>query len=279
MWDIPKGGLIGKSVAAVRSVARLRVGLYASHAGFFIVLSLFPSLVLLLGLLRHTGLAVNNLIAVLEGFIPEALMPAAKNLVLSTYMGTSGTVLSLSALTALWSASRGIYGLLTGLNSIYEVTEDRGWFYTRAVSVGYTFAFLIVLLLTLILNVFGNSLLGSTLLDSDLLRFLADVVDLRFLLLLLLQTGLFTAMFMALPNRRNGFRESVPGALLASAGWLIFSDLFSIYVRHFSGYANVYGSVYGVALSMLWLYWCMCIVFYGGALNRYLIKKRRGKNL
>ena len=111
--------------------------------------------------------------------------------------------------------------------------------------------------------------------DGAFLQFLTDVVDLRFFLLLLLQTGLFTAMFMALPNRRNGFRDSVPGALLASTGWLVFSDLYSIYVKHFSGYANLYGSVYAVALSMLWLYCCICIVFYGGVLNRFLIKHRR----
>lgn len=275
MREIPQGGLIGKTVRLIRAVAQWKVGLYASHASFFIVLSLFPSLVLLLGLLRHTGLEVSVLVGFLEGFIPDALMPAAKNIVLSTYQGTPGTVLSLSALTALWSASRGIYGLLTGLNSIYEVTEDRGWLYTRSVSVLYTFAFLIVLLLTLVINVFGSTLLQALPWDGDFLQFLTDVVDLRFFLLLLLQTGLFTAMFMALPNRRNGFRDSVPGALLASAGWLVFSDLYSIYVKHFSGYANIYGSVYAVALSMLWLYCCMCIVFYGGVLNRFLIKHRR----
>ena len=91
--------------------------------------------------------------------------------------------------------------------------------------------------------------------------------------MLLLQTGLFTAMFMALPNQRNTFRDSLPGAILASAGWLIFSNLYSVYVRHFAGYANIYGSVYMVALSMLWLYFCLSIVFYGGALNHYLQKQ------
>ncbi len=77
-------------------------------------------------------------------------------------------------------------------------------------------------------------------------------------------------MFMALPSGRNQFWDSLPGALLASSGWLVFSDLFSIYVEHFAHLSNVYGSVYAVALSMLWLYCCMSIVFYGGVLNRYL---------
>ena len=65
-----------------------------------------------------------------------------------------------------------------------------------------------------------------------------------------------------------------PGALLASLGWLVFSNLYSIYVRNFSGYANIYGSVYAVALSMLWLYFCVMILLYGGLLNRVLAERR-----
>ena len=48
--------------------------------------------------------------------------------------------------------------------------------------------------------------------------------------------------------------------------------MFSFYVEYFSNYSNIYGSVYAVALSMLWLYFCISIVFYGGALNRLLMQ-------
>ena len=81
-------------------------------------------------------------------------------------------------------------------------------------------------------------------------------------------------LYMVLPNGKNRFGDSLPGALLASSGWLVFSDLYSIYVENFSGYANVYGSVYAVALSMLWLYCCLSILFYGGVLNRYLAAEK-----
>ena len=255
----------------LRHFSKQKIGVHAASTGYFIVLSVFPLLVLLLSLLRYTGLQVETLTDLLEGFIPDALMPAAKRLIVSTYRNTSGAVISLSAITGLWSASRGVYGLLTGLNSIYEVPESRGYFYTRGISVFYTFLFILLLLATLVLNVFGATLLEMLPLENvTLWQFLWDLVNQRFVLMLLLQTGLFSAMFMALPNRRNTFRESVPGAILASVGWLVFSDLYSIYVENFAAYANVYGSVYAVALSMLWLYFCISIVFYGGALNHYL---------
>lgn len=274
MKEFPKGGLVGKAIRLIRVIGDMKIPVYAAHASYFIVLAVFPSLVLLLSLLRYTGLDVRTLTEVLEGVLPEALLPAVQKLIMNTYYGITGTTVWLSALVALWSASRGIYGLLTGLNSIYGVAEDRGWFYTRGVSVVYTFLFLLVLLLTLVLHVFGTTLLQLLpVSDAPLWRFLTEVVDLRFFLLLGVQTLLFTAMFMVLPNRRNRFFDSLPGALLASSGWLIFSDVFSIYVEHFTEYTTIYGSVYVVALSMLWLYCCVSIVFYGGALNQYLMDK------
>ncbi len=261
-----------KVMKAVRHFAGLRISVYASHASFFIVLSVFPSLVLLVSLLRYTGVEVENLTELLHGIIPVALMPAAQRLITTTYQSTTGTLISISALTALWSASRGIHGLATGLNSIYGVQENRGYLRTRLVSVVYTFAFLLMLLLTLGLQVFGSGILGWLPLEqSPLLRLLEGILEQRFFLLLLLQTALFTAMFMVLPNKHNALGDSFPGAVLASVCWLVFSELYSVYVEHFAGLSNVFGSVYAVALSMLWLYCCICIVFYGGALNHWLM--------
>ena len=251
----------------------LNVPLYAANASFFLVLSVFPVLVVLLALLRYTGIQVENLTDLLSGVVPATLMPAVKRLVLSAYVGSSGTVLSVSAIAALWSASRGMYSFLTGLNSIYEAKENRGYLRTRFLSMVYTFAFLIVLVLTLVLHVFGSDLLNHlTLLPIP--QFLLDLLDMRMFVLLVLQTGLFTTMFMVLPNERNRFRDSLPGALLATIGWQICTNLYSVYSQKFTAYASIYGSVYVVALGMLWLYFCICIVFYGGVLNRILQKSK-----
>ena len=274
MREFPKGGLIGKAVHLGRSVAELRIPLYAANACYFMVLAVFPALLLLLGLLRYTALEVEHLGEMLQGILPQPLLAGAEEMILLTYDNTSGAAVSLSAVTVIWSASRGIYGVLTGLNAVYGVSEDRGYFYTRFISVAYTFAFLLILLLTLALHIFGTGLIGFLQSASHpFLRFLLGIIDFRFFLLLFLQTAIFTAMFMALPNRKNTLKESLPGALLASTGWLVFSNLYSIYVEHFAKLSNVYGSVYAVALSMLWLYCCMSIVFYGGALNRYLMER------
>lgn len=256
---------------AARYLSDQKVPLYAANASFFLILSVFPVLVILLALIRYTGMQVETFTDLISEVVPGALMPMVNRLVLSAYVNSSGTMLSVSAVAALWSASRGMYSFVTGLNAIYDVKENRGYLRTRLISMGYTFAFLLVLLLTLVLHVFGADLLRM-LEELPIPAFLLNLLDLRVFLLLILQTALFCAMFMVLPNERNRLGESLPGALLASLGWQIFTNLYSVYSQKFTAYASIYGSVYVVALGMLWLYFCICIVFYGGVLNKTLRK-------
>ena len=261
---------------AAQWVGTLNIPLHASNTAYFIVLSVFPALLLVLSGLRFTGLELESLLELLGAFLPNALVDTVEGIITSVYNNASGTVAGVSALTAFWSSSKGIYGLLVGLNAIYGVAEDRGYFFTRAISVFYTLLFDVVILLTLVLHVFGNTLI-SMLKSIQIpgVAFLLELLDLRFFLLVFLQSLLFTLMYMFLPNRRNRLLESLPGGLLASIGWLVFSNLYSIYVTNFSSYSNIYGSVYGIAISMLWLYCCMSILFFGGALNRLLMRKDR----
>ena len=275
MKEFPKGGLIGKIMDAAKTVKQMQIPLHAAYAAYCIVLAVFPARVLILSVLRYTGMEVRGLVELLDDILPSTMAEGAEELIYSTYRNSSGAMVGVSAVTALWSASRGIYGLLTGLNAVYGVSENRGYIYTRSISVVYTFVFILILLLTLVLHVFGNSIINlMRQVNNPVVIFFTDLIDLRFFLLLFLQSLVFTLMFMVLPNkRRSRFMESLPGGVLSSLGWLVFSDIYSIYVENFSKYSTIYGSVYGIAITMLWLYCCMSILFYGGALNRYLMDK------
>lgn len=270
MGELPKGGLIGKA----RALAKLRVSLYAANAGFFLLLSLFPGLLLVLELLRATPLAVEDLLALVENLLPLALVDAARELVIGAWQNAGYSALGISALAAVWSASRGMQGLVQGLNAVYGREESRGYLRSRLVSLGYTFAFFPVLVITLVLHGLGSGIIGVlTMVDDPVVIFLVDHINLRLFLLLLLQGGVFALMYLVLPEGSGRLRECLPGALLAAAGWQVLSELYTVYAARVASYAHVYGPVYAVALGMLWLYLCMSILLYGGALNRYLVEK------
>ena len=221
-------------VRLVRRIASFRVPLYAANASFYLVLSVFPAIVLVLALLPHTGLTEADLLSALHGVIPSVFEPALEWVVRDLGSNSSLTLISVSAIMAIWSSSRGVYCIKTGLNAIYGERESRGYVYTRLVSVLYTVLLLAALLLTL----------------------------------------LFWAILCVFPNRRIPLLRALPGAAGASLGWLVFSSLFSVYVQHFGSYSVFYGSLAGIAMAMLWLYVCMSILFYGGVLNCLLFERR-----
>ena len=254
------------------NLTEMQIPVYAANICYFLAISVFPALLLILASLRFTPLSATDLIRLLEGILPGALMGAAESLIVSTYYNSSGAVLGVSAIAALWSASKGIHGLLTGLNRIYGVQENRGWLYTRLISVGYTFVFLLLVIVTLVFQVFGESLAGRLWTGQHpLVNFLVELIDWRSAWLLAVQILVFNLIYMVLPNRKNRFLGSLPGAVITACGWNGFSYCFSLYVEHMvSRYTNIYGSVYTVAIGLLWVYCCMCILLFGGLVNRLL---------
>lgn len=252
----------------------MNIPLHSAYTCFFLVLSLFPGLLLLLGILRYTSLEVDDLVGLAEGFLPQSLMGTVRPLIIASYRHSSKTVVTISALGSVYSASRGMFGILSGLNAVYDAGQRHNYLRRRSISVVYNLSFILVLLLTLVLYLAGTALLDYLWMTTHpVILFLLRLVDLRSLLLLLIQVALFTIMYAFIPGQRNRLRDSFPGAVFAALGWIIFSQLFSVYVEYFALYSNIYGSIYALALGMLWLYFCICLFFYGGALNRWLYQQ------
>ena len=111
-----------------------KISIHAASACYFMTLAVFPLLVLVLSILRYTPLELQTLLEILDGLVPTALMGAVERLVRSTYENSSTALLSVSAVVALWSAGRSIYGLVMGLNAIYGGIESRNYFHIRGMN-------------------------------------------------------------------------------------------------------------------------------------------------
>ena len=270
---------IRRTIAQIRHLAAflrpMQIPLHSAYTSFFLILSLFPGLLLLLGVLRYTGIGPKDLLSVLEGWIPGSILGIVQSLLEASYRHASGAVVSISVGAMLYSASRGMFGILGGLYAVQAVTPQRNYWRKRGISMLYTAVFLLLLVLTLLAHISATALLDYLqMTTSPALLLMMRLVDLRSVLLGSLLAGLFTVMYAWLPAQRSRLRSCLPGAAAAAMGWLLFTQLFSVYVEYFTTYVNIYGSVYALALGMLWLYFCICIFFYGSALNRWLSQRR-----
>ena len=263
-------------VQAADRIASMQIPLYAANACYFFVLSIFPLLLIVLSLVPYLPYSARDLLELVEQVVPGALMGVVETLIVHIYYSSSHAMLGLSAVVSLWSASKAIFGILSGLNHIYGVKEDRSRLYTRLISMVYTLLFIVLLVLTLVMQVFGPTILSwFDAAQTPLMDLLNQIIDLHDVLMLAIQIILFTAIYMVLPNRRNSFLGSLPGAAVAAVGWQMFTGLFSYYVEHLSNQLSLYGSVYAMALSMLWLYCCMSILLFGGGVNRLIQQWQR----
>ncbi len=269
-----KGGFRRKIYKIIEMVNSHHTGAYAAQAAYFFVLSLIPILLLLLTMVQFTPLTMNDVMEAVLQVFPSTVTPLIRSIVVQVYT-QSGGVIPVSVVIALWSAGKGVLSVTSGLNCIYANTETRNYIYLRVRASLYTVLFLLAIMLSLVLSVFGNSI---SVMLYEYVPFLNRVVDfiirIRTLVSLVVLTLFWDLVYKFLPNRgergKTTLRKQLPGALFTACGWLMISFIFSMYLDIFTGFSSMYGSLTTIILIMLWLYGCMYIILLGGEVNSIL---------
>ena len=249
-------------------------GAYAAQAAYFFVPSLIPIFLLLLTMVQYTDVTMNDVMSAVLQVFPDSVAPLIRGIVYQVYIQSTGMI-PLTVIVALWSAGKGVLSVTSGLNAIYSNTETRNYFYLRIRASVYTVLFLLAIMLSLVISVFGNSI--SSIVYQHI-PFLIKVVDfimrIRTLVTFIVLTVFWDLVYKFLPNRahmkKTTLRKQLPGAVFTAFGWQILSFVFSIYLDIFTGFSSMYGSMTTIILIMLWLYGCMYIILLGGELNALL---------
>lgn len=255
----------------LNTVSSHHTGAYAAQAAYFFVLSLIPIIILLLTMVQFTSVTMDDVMEAVLQVFPSSVEGLIRSIVLEVYT-RSGTIIPITILVAVWSAGKGVLSVTSGLNCIYNNTETRNYLYLRVRASLYTIIFILAIMLSLVLSVFGNSI--SAMLYQHV-PFLSKVVDfiikIRTVVSLVVLTVFWDMIYKFLPNRKNRakttMRKQLPGALFTACGWLLISFVFSVYLDIFTGFSSMYGSLTTIILIMLWLYGCMYIILLGGEVN------------
>ncbi|MCL2697684.1 MAG: YihY/virulence factor BrkB family protein [Oscillospiraceae bacterium] len=250
------------------SMKKNNVTVHSAEAAFFIIIASLPMAMLFLTFLNYLPFSEEQI----QGFSVDFLSPQVSSFVETmleeVYLKTSGAVISVATITALWAASRGLLSMIRGLNSIYGIDEKRGFIKMRLITMLYMLAFMITLIITLVVLVFGRVIADWLIgvfpfLEAHSTFFVWTRWLLGFCLLVLF----FWVLYSFAPGRKTRSVKEFPGAFLSAAGWVGFSALYSFYINNFANYSYLYGSLTAIVLLMLWLYFCMNIMFFGAQFN------------
>ena len=250
----------------------------AAQVTYYLLLSFFPFLLLLLSILGYSDLQSKDVLIYLSQIMPKNSFDLIYATVVEVFDSTNGNLLPLSIMGLIWTGSSGFRAIIKGLNKAYDEKETRPYWKTLSISVLFMVGLALVITTAVALLVFGQ-MIGeaiasrlnvptSFILGWDIIRYIVTLCGMIFI---------FASLYHFTPCRRLTWKAVVPGAIFTTIGWLISSLGFAYYVNNFNNYSSVYGGIGAVIVLMLWLYITSIIILVGGEINAQLAFHREGK--
>lgn len=259
----------------------------AAQAAFFILLSVVPIISLILAVTTYLPFTQQDVLDVLMRVIPDDFTAYVKDIIEDLYSRAGKTVISVSAVAILWSASKGIAALMDGFNSMYQIRQENNFIKSRVIAIVYTILLIVMFAIVMSAYVTVSHYYKLYIHDAfELESALKNIFLLiRYVMGWLLFYGFILMMFVILPggfglpmgkeekvNLGKRIKSQMPGAAFSSVAWLVISRVVVLYIEHFPNFSFMYGSLAGIVIAMLWLYFCMYSLFIGAVIN-YLLSK------
>jgi membrane protein len=273
IWRL--GGISARELAKRTWAAMDRndVSSTASELAYNFVFSIFPALFVLLTVFGFFVGQHAEMQQTLFDYLSRVLPSDAANLLTRTVsqitQASGGGKLTFGLLLALWSASQGTSGMMSGLNRSYQLHEGRPYYKSKAISIGLTIALAGLVTLALVIVLFGGNIaqaLGAKLGLADVTIVAWRVI--QWIVAVLIMTFAFALVYYFGPDiKEQHWYWITPGSLIGVLLWLATSYVFRVYLHYFNSYNKMYGSL-GAAMILLMWFWVTGLAFLvGGEIN------------
>jgi membrane protein len=249
----------------------------AKGAAYSSIFTFFPALLVLGSVLATLSRGKVYLREI--SYALDAILPAGTATALSYLRGTTnrtvGLLVSASLLT-IWSASGAIVSWMDGFRRAYQLPKTWGLLQERAIAISLVLMAGLPLTFATVLVAFGSRielrilfLLGR---DFGPLIFLLWLV-IRWIIAILTSIAVIQLIYHNAVPRTQPWHSVLPGAILATAMWLLSTALFGWYLQHYVDYSVIYGSL-GVGIALLaWMYLISLVVLIGAEFNAMLFPR------
>lgn len=248
----------------------------AAQLAYNLILSFFPFLIFIINLIAFSPLDSLNIISALGTLLPDNVLSLIAT-TLDEIVGTQNVgLLGVSIVLTIWSASSGFRGVVKGLNKAYNIRERRNLMKMLMISMFFTLALSMVIVLALAALVFGNLIeeyLMVILPFKSVVNLLWNLI--RYIAVIVIMVFVFALLYRYTPAEKIPWKEVIPGAIFSSLGWIVISLIFSFYVDNIANYSRLYGSLGAVFALMIWLYITSFILLIGAEINSVLSTRRK----
>ena len=253
----------------------------ASHIALTGLTTLFPFLIFVTALSGYFGtktLADEAARLIFDAWPAQVAGPIAAEIghVLTQ---TRGGVLTLGALLALYFSSSAVEAVRTALNRAYQTRDERPWYLLRIESIVYVIVGAFTLIVFSLLIVFAPLAWDQTVRVAPAIEPLSELFTFgRIGITGVILIAALTVAHKFLAAGRRKFKEIAPGITLTIVLWVVFGELFGLYIREFArNYVSTYAGLASVMIAVVFLYTLSAIFIYGGELNAAIIQRRDEK--
>ena len=258
----------------IASMERDRVMLYAAQASYFVIVSMIPFICLLISAFSFFIPAdIHSIFDIYE--MPEEIETLFRVVIDQLLATQKVSLLSVSAVIALWTASRGADSIRIGLERVYHEKSSKVLFRHQLKALASTIIIIVVLLANVVFSVFGAvfaEFLNLTLLFEIIMYFSVPI-------LFITMCAGFTVVYafvgkIGKVSWKERLFQHLPGAVFSTVAWLVLSYGYSLYLHFFPSQYAIYGSLTAVCLMMLWIYISIIILFLGAEVNKLLLRNK-----
>lgn len=230
----------------------------ASSVAFSFFLATVPTLIFIFTLIPHIPVSnfQDQLLSVIKGIMPlHAYQTVEATLIEVVTMKSTG-LLSFGFLAALFFSHNGVSSLIDAFNATYHAIDTRSFVEQHIIAFLLTIFLPFIVILGVALMFFSEHLL-NLLLGWGLIKLKSIMTILLFgkwiLVVVVFFIGISLVYYLA-PAKKVKFSFFSPGALFATVLIVITSMGFSYYVNQFGQYNKFYGSLGGLIVFQIWLY-------------------------
>lgn len=252
----------------IKGFLNKEVGRRAAGLTYYLVFAIFPFIISIISLLGFLHLPMISLEGDAAAFLPADVITLLNMTIVHMTETSNGAILTFGLAFALWFPFRAVKNMTSEVADIYGEEKRKG----HLARVLFLYIIILVFIPVLfILIIIGEGLLSFVAQFLPItMEFIALWDKVRFLPMALALILLTSAVYALSPNERPGWKYVLPGALLSTAAWMVYSLFFSYYVNNMGNYSVIYGSIGAIIAFLIWLNWSLTALLVGAVFNQAL---------
>ena len=248
----------------------------AAAVAFYVFLALFPTILFLFTLIPYFPLqnVTTNVLEALQTILPPGTYESVSSTITQIMSIEHGGLMSIGLLLAFYFSTSAVSSFFRGFNMGDKEFGQISFIKLQVYSILVMLMFVVLLLISIVLITAGQRLLPVLFVKMHFYSgFIVFMINLlRWLIVIFALIVAMSLLYHFGNPRSKRFKLFTPGSLLFTGLFIVGTMLFNFYISNISTYNLLYGSIGGLIIFVIWIYFNCILILIGYELNKSITK-------